>query len=840
MFHIKRSQVKKGEICNVTSMKLKKSYWLEQEDYPAFLKWYTKELKKGTEWDLSVMLRHTPYTTEMGTSICKVFLDLDDVEKKVAKYAVDCTIEWLETYVCEKAKSVTKINSVKNNKFHIFFNDGLKRRIAIAQPFLKELWRDVEEKVQKKYPSDEKIVDSVTALRMPGAIKKEGKEAGYYPLKNITLKNVMKDCPIYLPKTDFHYKVDDEIVHKINKREEDKMENMREKAEKQKLKSHQTLNEFEIEERIEFILPVIIGAGLCDKRGGWWSTTKACAEHGYPLDKLCNYLSILDNSDEKETNDAYMRYINNPPFNPSQKTTIGTLLFMLEKANKEKYEEYKSLYFRPDEGGDYVPKEIFENIYKDDKGFAKIIEFMMSDDIAITDIKKGEGYFWNQETKLWEETSLEHLRPNLMDCLEKSCEAYLRYLEKKQVEEQEIKAFKTKILRKSRTAKCCNSAFSVAKSLLFRKGFIERLNYSVKTLAIPGGRVLHLDTLEIRDRTKEDYFSYETNVGVGDANNEKVVKFFSDIHPDENVREYFRQLVGYSFSGSTRERILPIIHGPRANGKSVFLNMLDRILGNYSDTAPRDAITKSRNNNRHQGAATPHLIPFVGKRFMSCSETEEGDRLNDAFLKSMTGNDPISARANYGEQFTFLPTAKIFLVTNFRPSFDAEDAAMVERIRYIPFDTVFVENPSKDNERIRDTNFVEDLMENHLPDVFAYFLQGSKQYWKQGKLFVPETLETAKKDYVEDQDLVAEFINETLQARSNSQVLSSTLYREYYSDWCREMGEDRFTMRRFMAKLRKMGYNTKKSGSRVYLLNVEIIQSDEEKDAFDEDNKIIE
>src|SRR5206468_4140768 len=55
---------------------------------------------------------------------------------------------------------------------------------------------------------------------------------------------------------------------------------------------------------------------------------------------------------------------------------------------------------------------------------------------------------------------------------------------------------------------------------------------------------------------------------------------------DEELIGYLRRLVGYSAVGVVGAHVLPFAHGSGGNGKSVFLEALAGVLGDYATTAP--------------------------------------------------------------------------------------------------------------------------------------------------------------------------------------------------------------------------------------------------------------
>src|SRR5690606_27300129 len=54
---------------------------------------------------------------------------------------------------------------------------------------------------------------------------------------------------------------------------------------------------------------------------------------------------------------------------------------------------------------------------------------------------------------------------------------------------------------------------------------------------------------------------------------------------DEELVRYLQKAVGYSLTGSTREQIWFLLYGSGANGKSVFLNTIQELLGDYAQQA---------------------------------------------------------------------------------------------------------------------------------------------------------------------------------------------------------------------------------------------------------------
>ena len=57
---------------------------------------------------------------------------------------------------------------------------------------------------------------------------------------------------------------------------------------------------------------------------------------------------------------------------------------------------------------------------------------------------------------------------------------------------------------------------------------------------------------------------------------------------DIELQRYLQRVVGYSLTGCTREHSLFFLYGTGANGKSVLINTISGLMGDYAVSAPMD------------------------------------------------------------------------------------------------------------------------------------------------------------------------------------------------------------------------------------------------------------
>lgn len=72
---------------------------------------------------------------------------------------------------------------------------------------------------------------------------------------------------------------------------------------------------------------------------------------------------------------------------------------------------------------------------------------------------------------------------------------------------------------------------------------------------------------------------------------------------DPEMVLFLQHLCGYLLTGSTLEQILVFIYGSGGNGKSVFMNVVSKMLGDYSVTAPTETFATTKNEQHPTGIA---------------------------------------------------------------------------------------------------------------------------------------------------------------------------------------------------------------------------------------------
>lgn len=261
---------------------------------------------------------------------------------------------------------------------------------------------------------------------------------------------------------------------------------------------------------------------------------------------------------------------------------------------------------------------------------------------------------------------------------------------------------------------------------------------------------------------------------------------------DEEVIEFIQMWFGYLLTGLTDEQVLLFIYGPGGNGKSVFLNTVTRILGDYSATAAIDTFTKSRGDRHPTDLAMLH-----GARSVSVSETEEGRSWADARLKQLTGGDEVTARFMRRDFFTFRPNFKLTIVGNHPPVLGDVDPAIRRRFLILPF-----------TRQPKTVDFdLEKKLWDEAPQILAWAIRGCLELQERG-LPRPTAILAATEQYFEDQDLFSQWIDECSEIGQSSSFMSSALLYQSWRSYAEEAGEDAGTRKMLGHKLKRIGLSS--------------------------------
>jgi putative DNA primase/helicase len=239
---------------------------------------------------------------------------------------------------------------------------------------------------------------------------------------------------------------------------------------------------------------------------------------------------------------------------------------------------------------------------------------------------------------------------------------------------------------------------------------------------------------------------------------------------------YLRRLLGRCLSGDISEQEVYFCIGEGANGKSVLIDTVLGILGDYGDTAPESLLTV-RSHDEH----ATEIAALCGMRLVVASETEEGARLKVQRVKRMTGDKKLRGRFMRRDFFTFNRTHKLIIVSNNKPVIRETKHAIWRRIRLVPF-SVVIPDDEQDGE-------LTEKLKHEWPGILAWLVEGYRD-WKKGGMRTPKEVLVATRNYRSEQDPLADYIaDRCVIGASTVRVSRNAVFTDYMS-WCVDTGEN--------------------------------------------------
>ena len=264
---------------------------------------------------------------------------------------------------------------------------------------------------------------------------------------------------------------------------------------------------------------------------------------------------------------------------------------------------------------------------------------------------------------------------------------------------------------------------------------------------------------------------------------------------NREVYSYLQKAAAYSvLTGDISEQKVFCLLGAGRNGKSLFINTLAEIAGDYACKLDASILCKTKFNEQNPDTAK-ELFRMKGKRFVYSNEFGDSDTLNAQLIKALTDGGNITGRQMYKSATEYKPTGKLWFSTNHMPNLQSMDEGIRRRIVVIPF-------PFQIPEDMIDRNLADKLRAEY-DDILNWLVIGYVNYVIDG-LEAPDVIKNATARYFEEQDVFLRFLNENYVLDANGKIAARTLY-QHYQGWCAENGEKAVSNNKFSAEMVRLG-----------------------------------
>lgn len=319
-----------------------------------------------------------------------------------------------------------------------------------------------------------------------------------------------------------------------------------------------------------------------------------------------------------------------------------------------------------------------------------------------------------------------------------------------------------------------------------------RWDQNPNLLGTPAG-VVELTTGRLKPAEHNDFITKLTAVGPSaKAECPLWLAFLRQVTGgDRDLMRLLHLWIGYMLTGETKEEVLVFLYGPGGNGKTVLVNVIARLLGDYATVASMQALMASK-YDRHP----EEIACLAGARMVVASETDAGRRWDEARIKLLTVGNEIRTRKMRQNSWTFRPEFKLLIEGNHLPSLSNVTDAIRRRFLLVPFDFK-PEKPDRDLER---------KLEQEWPSILRWAIDGAVQWHRHG-LPRPKALVDATAAYLGEQDIIGNWLMDRCIVRTGDRRIcetSSSLYQNW-SSYAEGRGEEPGSQRAFNEFLRSAG-----------------------------------
>ena len=223
------------------------------------------------------------------------------------------------------------------------------------------------------------------------------------------------------------------------------------------------------------------------------------------------------------------------------------------------------------------------------------------------------------------------------------------------------------------------------------------------------------------------------------------LRFMNQILPKrsdgDNRIPVLQEFAGYCLLPSCKFETMLILLGQGANGKSTFLSVVERLLGESNVShVPFDDLGRQF-----------RLGDLQGKLANITSDLPYMSRTNEGLLKQIISGEPVTVDRKFKTPVTVSLSAKLLVACNEVPAIADTTDGMWRRMIVVPFDVAIREEDRK-------RGLADELCEE-LPGIFNWAVEGLKRLIRQNGFSKCEVCDQVAGEHRVRSDVVADFID---------------------------------------------------------------------------------
>ncbi|WP_043062316.1 DNA primase family protein [Brucella anthropi] len=267
--------------------------------------------------------------------------------------------------------------------------------------------------------------------------------------------------------------------------------------------------------------------------------------------------------------------------------------------------------------------------------------------------------------------------------------------------------------------------------------------------------------------------------------------FLRRMLPSDDVRRMVQVASGLGLVGLTVQKLF-FHYGFGANGKSVYMETLCRLLGDVSVTLPSESFIGEGNSG---GAASPDMARLYGRRFLRVKELPEGEDLRENLVKDLTGGEDFTVRDLFQGYFDFKPIFTGHMSGNGYPRITGTDNGIWRRMVVVHWPVTLKKEEQREFEEV-----VSEFQPEY-PGILNWLIEGVLIFLREG-LVIPASVEAKTQEYRDEMDPTSAFCARCIEADERGEVTAKDFYQAYV-DFTVDQGGKPISLTRFGLIMKK-------------------------------------
>lgn len=277
--------------------------------------------------------------------------------------------------------------------------------------------------------------------------------------------------------------------------------------------------------------------------------------------------------------------------------------------------------------------------------------------------------------------------------------------------------------------------------------------------------------------------------------------YLNRVLPDIDRQKILAEYLGYVFTRHLKLEKTLLLYGTGANGKSVFFEIVNALLGRQNVTSY--SLQSLTNDNGYFRAK-------LGNALVNYASEING-KLETSIFKQLVSGEPVEARLPYGEPFNLEHYARLIFNCNELPKEVEHTNAYFRRFLIVPFDQTIPEAE-------QDKELANKIIAKELSGVFNWVLEGLNRLLKQKRFTESVVVKQQLEQYRRESDSVQMFLEEEGYEPTLTETEPLKALFIQYRIFCTDNGYRNVSSRTFGQRLRGLGYliERKNFGMAVY------------------------